>query len=163
MSPRSMIGELSRNGDTYTARPCTRAGFPAVQVAELSKALHRHFDGDVDRLMQELLCHDWESINPWAAEYELRTGRRTPFTPQNIRPHPGIGYRLVESAARPVTGHLADRPDPAVRWLYLFDAAGLRVFCNQHDRQWVRLYDFTTAGLADLDPAQLTAMEASLE
>jgi hypothetical protein len=163
MSPRSLIGELAPDCTTYTARPCMRTGFPAVQVAELSKALTRHHNGDVDRLVRALLSHDWESINPWAAGYELDTGQRTPFTPQHITPYRGIGYRLAESAPQPITGRLTEKPDPDHRWLYLFDAAGLHVFCNQHDHRWGRLYDFTTADLADLDPAQLTALEAGLD
>lgn len=163
MSPRSLIGQLASDGVSYTARPCARAGFPAVQVAELSKALHRYHDGDVDHLVRALLRHDWESINPWAAGYELDTGQRAPFTPQHITPYRGIGYVLAESASHPITGRLTERPDPAYRWLYLFDTAGLRVLCNRHDHEWERLYHFTTADLADLDPVQLTALEASLE
>ncbi|MFC6094373.1 hypothetical protein [Saccharothrix lopnurensis] len=160
MPPRSLVGELAPDGTTYTARPCARAGFPALQVAELSKALHRHHDGDVDRLVRALLNHDWESINPWAAGYELDTGRRTPFTPKHITPHRGIGYHLAESARQPITGRLTEKPDPAYRWLYLFDTTGLHVLCNRHDRRWMRLYDFTTAGL---DPGQLTALETCFD
>ncbi|MGM1058355.1 hypothetical protein [Saccharothrix sp. Mg75] len=88
------------------------------------------------------------------------TPASTPFTPKHITPYRRIGYRLAEAVSQPITGRLGEKPDPDHRWLYLFDTAGLRVLCNQHDHRWLRLYDFTTTDLADLDPAQLTALDA---
>ncbi|GAB2992531.1 hypothetical protein [Saccharothrix stipae] len=155
MSPPSLIGGLDSDNDTYTVRPCNRLGFPANQVAELGKALHRYHDGDLDRLLAAILRHDWESINPWSAGHALDTGQRTPGTAENIRPYRGIGYHLTESAPEPSTGRLRDRPAPSYRWLYAFDAEVLRVFHNQDDRRWVPMYDFVTAELATLDLAGL--------
>lgn len=163
MSPPSLIGGLDSDSGTYTARPCNRLGFPANQVAELGKALHRYHDGDVDRLVAAILRHDWESINPWSAGHALDTGLRTPGTPENIRPHRGIGYHLAESAPEPITGRLSDRPDPSHRWLYVFDAESLRVFHNQDDQRWVPMYDVATADLATLDLSGLGALNTGIE
>lgn len=163
MSPPSLIGGFDSDSGTYTARPCNRLGFPANQVAELGKALHRYHDGDVDRLVAAILRHDWESINPWSAGHALDTGLRTPGTPENIRPHRGIGYHLADSAPQPLTGRLSDRPDPTYHWLYAFDGDALRVFHSQDDRRWLLLFDFTTAELATLDPAALDVADTGLE
>lgn len=153
MSFPSLIGRLAPGSDVYSARPCNRAGDPEIQVPALGKALHRYHDGDVGRLVTAILRHDWESINPWSAGNELDTGRRTPFTAEDIRPHRGIGYRLAESAPHPITGRLSDPPARPYRWLYAFDAPVLRVVHNHDDRRWVPVYDLATA--------DLTAFEAT--
>ncbi|GAA1309063.1 hypothetical protein [Saccharothrix xinjiangensis] len=147
MSPPSLIGALDADGETYTARPCNRAGDPVVQVPELGKALHGYHHGDVELLVAAILRHDWESINPWSAGHCLDTGLRTLGTAEDVEPHRGVGYHLAESALHPVTGRLSDRPDPRHRWLYLFNAGMLRVYRNQDDHRWAPTYAVATADL----------------
>ncbi|GAA2782994.1 hypothetical protein [Saccharopolyspora taberi] len=167
MATRSLIGVLDADDHSFRARYCHNGGYPDHQVPKLGLALHRFHDGDVERLMTELLSREWSAIDPAAASAEcadqpgLGDEVRQP-RPSHIEPHGGIGfyYTDVDPDEEPLDGDLGEDPDLAYEWLYLFTGDQLRVFANQpsnqHARRWAPFGDFPVSELATITADETT-------
>jgi hypothetical protein len=151
MSTRSLIGILHDDG-TYQARYCHNDGYPSHQVRQLAEALHRYHGGDAEQLLEEILREDWSSMAPAAASAELATGGRSPYKPDHVVPHAGIGYFYTDSTEDPMPGALTEDTEIDFEWLYLFTGDQLRVFANDYSqRRWRGHRDYQLYDLKDVD------------
>lgn len=151
MSTRSLIGTLNEDG-TYEAHYCHNDGYPSHQVRQLAEALHSYHGGDADQLIEEILREDWSSLAPADASAELATGDRSPFKPDHVVPHAGIGYFYTDSSEAPIAGALDEDTEIDFEWMYLFTGDQLRVFANDYSqRRWRGHRDYLLYDLKDID------------
>ncbi|PXY25445.1 hypothetical protein [Prauserella muralis] len=90
--PKSLIGLLEPDGRTFRARLCHSDGYPTCQVPALGVALHKYYDSDLDRLVQDILRHDWDFIAPDEATVDAQES--APGS-RKAQPFAGVGYYLT--------------------------------------------------------------------
>jgi hypothetical protein len=140
MSTRCYVGTTDpRHPHLVRARFVLHDGYPSVIVATLSQIWARHAHGDTTALIDAILAHDWEYLDP-----DITANTTSGFAGQY--PAPGIGMTL---AATTPDGSLCE-PEPVC--VFPLAQAG------ELDAQWIYLVDpvtdTVTVHCADGEPAR---------
>lgn len=162
MATRSFVGVLDADGRSFRVRYCHSDGYPTHQLPALAEALHDHHDGDLARLADAIMRHDWSFLAAGEAAAEVADpNTRHEYRPDHIQPTAGVGYHYTQPLGpEPGCGTLDEDAHGMIAWLYLAAGDQIRVFRARQSR-WLPFGEFTVADLANLDLSEVAAREAA--